>query len=184
MGKEPDQKLKADLLGRVTTYILEQGLQDLSLRPLAKALGTSARMLIYHFGSKEQLIIEAVINAQHKQQVLLQNRMVSSKSTTRTLQNFWDWLSSDEVAPYARLLYDLEVQVMNGNERYRDFAKEVIGNWEAFIQTSIKNCSSEQARFIVGVMNGLLMDRLVTGEKEKIDKAFSVFLRTLGKEKS
>jgi AcrR family transcriptional regulator len=102
--------------------LIEQGLQDLSLRPLAKALGTSARMLIYHFGSKEQLIIEAVKNAQLKEQALLQNKMVSSKSSTKTLQNFWVRLSSDAVAPYARLLYDLEVLVMNGNKHYQAFA--------------------------------------------------------------
>jgi AcrR family transcriptional regulator len=183
MGKVADSNLKADLLERVTNYILEQGLQELSLRPLAETLGTSARMLIYHFGSKEQLIIEAVKNAQRKQQALLQQQIVSSKSTSKTLQNFWGWLSSDEVAPYARLLYDLEVQVMNGDGRYREFAKEIIDNWETFIQTSI-NGKPEQARLIVGVMNGLLMDRLVTGEKEKIDKAFSVFLRTLRRDKS
>jgi AcrR family transcriptional regulator len=179
MTKRPNPKVKEDLLEQATAYILENGLQDLSLRPLAEVLSTSARMLIYHFGSKEQLIIEAVIHAQHKQQALLQKQMVSSKSTTKILQNFWTWLSSDEVAPYARLLYDLEVQVMNGNDSYRAFAKEVIHNWETFIQTSIKDCRPEQARLIVGVMNGLLMDRLVTGEKEKIDKAFSVFLKTL-----
>ncbi|MGL4610485.1 MAG: TetR/AcrR family transcriptional regulator [Trueperaceae bacterium] len=178
MGKEPDRKLKADLLEQVTNYILQNGLQDLSLRPLAEALGTSARMLIYHFGSKEQLVIEAVINAQRKQQALLQSQMVSSKSSSKTLQNFWNWLSSKEVAPYARLLYDLEVQAMNGNEQYRAFAKEVIKNWETFIQNSIKS-TPEQARLIVGVMNGLLMDRLVTGEESKIDKAFSVFLKNL-----
>jgi AcrR family transcriptional regulator len=178
MTKKPNPKVKEDLLEQATAYILENGLQDLSLRPLAEVLGTSARMLIYHFGSKEQLIIEAVIHAQHKQQALLQKQMVSSKSTTKTLQNFWTWLSSGEVAPYARLLYDLEVQVMNGNDSYRAFAKEVIENWETFIGASIKS-TPEQARLIVGVMNGLLMDRLVTEEKEKIDKAFSAFLKRL-----
>jgi AcrR family transcriptional regulator len=178
MTKKTDPTIKEDLLEQATAYILKNGLRDLSLRPLAEALGTSARMLIYHFGSKEQLVIGAVIHAQHQQQALLASQAVSSKSAVKTLQNFWTWLSSDEVAPYARLLYDLEVQVMNGNDSYRAFAKEVIKNWETFIGASIKS-TPEQARLIVGVMNGLLMDRLVTGEKEKIDKAFSVFLKTL-----
>jgi AcrR family transcriptional regulator len=179
MTKTANPTIKADLLEQATAYVLKNGLRDLSLRPLAEALGTSARMLIYHFGSKEQLVIEAVVHAQQQQQALLASQAVSSKSAVKTLQNFWTWLSSDEVAPYARLLYDLEVQVMNGNDSYRAFAKEVIHNWEAFIQASIKDGRPEQARLIVGVMNGLLMDRLVTGEKEKIDKAFSVFLKTL-----
>jgi hypothetical protein len=47
-----DQTIKVNLLEQVTIYISRNGLQDSSLRPLAEALGISARMLIYHFGSK------------------------------------------------------------------------------------------------------------------------------------
>ena len=39
-----------------TDYVLEHGLLDLSLRPLAAALGTSDRMLLYHFGDKLNLV--------------------------------------------------------------------------------------------------------------------------------
>ena len=39
-----------------TDYVLEHGLIGLSLRPLAAELGTSDRMLLYHFGSKDELV--------------------------------------------------------------------------------------------------------------------------------
>src|SRR3954466_15078923 len=39
-----------------TDYVLERGLIGLSLRPLASALGTSDRMLLYHFESKDDLV--------------------------------------------------------------------------------------------------------------------------------
>ena len=45
-----------ELAEAATDYVLEHGLIGLSLRPLAAALGTSDRMLIYHFGSKDELI--------------------------------------------------------------------------------------------------------------------------------
>ena len=44
------------LLPLLAAYVLENGLADVSLRPLAKAAGTSDRMLLYHFGSKEELV--------------------------------------------------------------------------------------------------------------------------------
>ena len=44
------------LLPRLAAHVLEHGLADASLRPLARAAGTSDRMLIYHFGSKDALI--------------------------------------------------------------------------------------------------------------------------------
>ena len=46
------------LLPLLCAHILEHGLSGASLRPLAKAAGTSDRMLIYHFGNKETLISE------------------------------------------------------------------------------------------------------------------------------
>ena len=47
---------REELIGRATDYVLAEGLIGLSLRPLAAALGTSDRMLNYHFGSKAGLV--------------------------------------------------------------------------------------------------------------------------------
>ena len=49
---------KHDLLCAMALHVLEHGLNTASLRPLAKAAKTSDRMLIYHFGSKEELVTE------------------------------------------------------------------------------------------------------------------------------
>src|SRR5690348_7958382 len=54
------ERHRKDLLDAALTYIFEHGLADLSLRPLAEALGISHRTLLYHFGSKEQLIVEVL----------------------------------------------------------------------------------------------------------------------------
>lgn len=49
---------KADLLLAMSAHVRGTGLAGASLRPLAKAAGTSDRMLIYHFGSKAALMAE------------------------------------------------------------------------------------------------------------------------------
>ncbi|MEO1731154.1 MAG: TetR/AcrR family transcriptional regulator [Pseudomonadota bacterium] len=49
---------KETLLPLLAAHVMEHGLGGASLRPLAKAAGTSDRMLIYHFGNKEQLITD------------------------------------------------------------------------------------------------------------------------------
>ncbi|MGH2600275.1 MAG: TetR/AcrR family transcriptional regulator, partial [Dehalococcoidia bacterium] len=51
---------KAELLDRVAAYLLDNGLDDLSLRPLAAALGVSPRTLLYYFGSKERMLVDAL----------------------------------------------------------------------------------------------------------------------------
>ena len=58
MPRPVDPHRREAVLEKAADYVLEQGLADLSLRPLAKALGTSTRMLLYDFGSKERLIHE------------------------------------------------------------------------------------------------------------------------------
>ncbi|SDZ12782.1 transcriptional regulator, TetR family [Jannaschia faecimaris] len=51
---------KETLLPRLAAHLLDQGLAGASLRPMARAAGTSDRMLIYHFGTKEELIVETL----------------------------------------------------------------------------------------------------------------------------
>ena len=45
-----------ELAEAATDYAVEHGLIGLSLRPLAGALGTSDRMLLYHFRDKDDLV--------------------------------------------------------------------------------------------------------------------------------
>ena len=60
MGRKRDPRRKEEMLGAVADYILENGLSDLSLRPLASGVGTNPRMLLYYFESREKLIIAAM----------------------------------------------------------------------------------------------------------------------------
>src|SRR5690242_21954451 len=60
MPRPPDPAKRRDLLDRVREYVSRNGVADLSLRPLARELGTSDRMLLYYFGTKEHMVAEAL----------------------------------------------------------------------------------------------------------------------------
>jgi len=68
MVSQPANDARATLLEAAVDYVASNGLSDLSLRQMAAALGTSHRMLIYHFGSKEQLLV-AVVNEMERRQL-------------------------------------------------------------------------------------------------------------------
>ena len=68
MTKPAAPERRAKLLNEVVDYILSNGLAGLSLRPLAAGVNTSPRMLLYFFGSKEQLISEALAQIRLRQQ--------------------------------------------------------------------------------------------------------------------
>src|SRR5882757_3664805 len=59
---------REDLLNASIEYILERGVADLSLRPLAAKVGSKARLLIYHFGTKDSLVAEAMIVVRYRVQ--------------------------------------------------------------------------------------------------------------------
>src|SRR5204863_5443118 len=67
VARLPDPHRRADLLAAATQHVLDHGMAKLSLRPLARALSTSPRMLLYHFGSKEQLVTEVLAAARTRQ---------------------------------------------------------------------------------------------------------------------
>ena len=54
MAMKPDRR--QDLLERLTNHVLAHGLGDTGLRTLAKATGTSDRMLLYYFPDKATLM--------------------------------------------------------------------------------------------------------------------------------
>lgn len=56
---DPGMTRRREIALAVADVILNRGLTDLSLRTIAGEIGTSHRMLLYHFGSKEKLLVAA-----------------------------------------------------------------------------------------------------------------------------
>ena len=71
MSRTPDEARRAELLDRAVDYVCRQGLADLSLRPLAKAVGSSPRVLLYYFGSKENLVVEIIGRGRARQRAMM-----------------------------------------------------------------------------------------------------------------
>src|SRR3954447_60780 len=105
-GRPPDPNRRAATLDRATHYVLANGLADLSLRPLAAALGTSTRMLLYDFGSKERLIAAVLAEARRREAALLaEQRREPGAGESETLHWIWNWLTAPERAPFLRLFF-------------------------------------------------------------------------------
>ena len=63
---------RAELLERAYRYALEHGVANLSLRPLASAIGSSPRVLLYLFGSKDGLVRALLARARAEELALLE----------------------------------------------------------------------------------------------------------------
>ena len=96
---------RAKLLDKVANYILSSGLADLSLRPLATAVNTSPRMLLYFFGSKERMIAEALAHIRIREQIDFRRAVSRSSPADREglLLREWKSWSSPRREKYLRL---------------------------------------------------------------------------------
>jgi AcrR family transcriptional regulator len=72
MGRQRQPQIRQRLLDACTDYALEHGLPD-RLGPFAAATGTSNRMLIYHFGTRDGLLREVLGRARERQVKLDRN---------------------------------------------------------------------------------------------------------------
>src|SRR4051812_24058143 len=95
MARTPDLEMKRELLDQVVAYLAEHGLGDVSLRPMAAALGTSPNRLVHHFGSKQDLLTAALRQAMTIQECVRDAWLLRQPDLTKTgeLRKWWKWLN-------------------------------------------------------------------------------------------
>jgi len=177
-GRPPNRSRRAATLARATDYVLQNGLAGLSLRPLAAALGTSTRMLLYDFGSKEQLVAEVLADARRREAALLSEwRRGSDASDATTLHTIWNWIGAEERVPFLRLFFEAYVEALTHPERYAGGAAAMVEDWLSVIASEwrVDTPDPASATLMIAVVRGLLLDRLATGETERTDAALARF---------
>jgi AcrR family transcriptional regulator len=174
------------LLERALGYLSEHGIGDISLRELAAALGTSHRMLIYHFGSKEGLFVAVVQEADRRQRQLLATSFGTESPDLVALgRHFWRQLRSPDVAPLIRLFFELYTQALQGQA----YAQPVLAGFpDAWVEPLLPALMAAglteaearaETRLGIAVVRGLLLDVLATADLAGADAAHEVYLAGL-----
>lgn len=176
MGRTSDPTIKSVLLEKILDYLIENGIQGLSLRPLAKAIGTNARMLNYHFGSKENMIVEVLAYVQSYQMNLLAQRPSPNSDMCIELENLWQWFTSEEIFPITKLFLEVEAQSLNNIEDYRSFARKTFHLWEEFLESRFELLDEDTISLIVATITGLLLVKHISPDDSKVDKSYQAFV--------
>ena len=167
---------KADLVQRIVDYSLENGISDASLRPLAAAVGTNARMLIYHFGSKEEMIVEVLDAARKGQEELLRSALAELPSgVVEKLNRLWHALSSKRNEAYARLFFEAYGLGIQGRNEYGVALKGSVTFLSDLIEQLLveEGKSRAEARTLAAltaaIFRGLLLDLLATNDRTRVN---------------
>jgi AcrR family transcriptional regulator len=176
-------RTRQQLLDAAIDYVAANGIGELSLRTLAAELGTSHRMLIFHFGSKEQLWIEIVHSVEERQRERLQELLPDPQQPTgEAMWSWWKHISDQSLWQSERLFFELYGQALQGRPHAAEFLDGIVDDWvEPAAQISIAHGVPErlaraQARLGVAVTRGLLLDLLATGDTDAVDRAMQAYI--------
>jgi AcrR family transcriptional regulator len=171
------------LLEAAIAYVSEHGVADVSLRQLAADIGTSHRMLIYHFGSKEGLLVEVVRAVEARERELLASFPVDTPpSSADAMRVMWTHISDPAVWPNERLFFEVYGQALQGRRPEISVLDGVVDDWLEPItemrraQGVPARVARAQARLDLAVTRGLLLDLLATGDRAGVDKAMMRYI--------
>src|ERR1700733_9759369 len=116
MARPPDPKRRQELLDGAVDYVVANGIPDLSLRPLAAALGTQAPVLLHHFGSKERLVVEILGRVRDRLRSL--GRSAEAEEHRSGLGAVWKWVSHPDQTPLMRLFFEAYALALRHPDRY------------------------------------------------------------------
>lgn len=185
-ASRPDSS-REQLLQAALAYFARHGVHNQSLRSLASAIGTSHRMLNYHFGSREGLLAEVVAAVERRQRETFAALAGTggSASLRETAQLFWTRVVA-ETLTYGPLLFELSVHAMQGENHAADLRNTLITPWLDVLEASLlrngfaPETARIRARLALAAVNGLLFDLLLTGDRKGVDEAHGLLLELLG----
>ena len=153
---------KAQIIQRATQHMIEQGLSDVGLRTLAKVAGTSDRMLIYYFETKDALISEALHAIAENLARQLDSVLGQHQRSAETLLAELLRLShSPQFMLVIRLWFEAVGLAARGQEPYAANAAAIANNWLQWIQSRLEHSQKEEAMALFAELEGRLMIKLI-----------------------
>lgn len=164
---------RMDLLDRVIAYLADAGVGDRSLRDIAAGAGTSHRMLIYHFGSRDALLVEVVRAVEARQRDV--RASLAGGSPRAMALEFWRSLSDPALAPYERLFFELYGAALGGQSSVAPVLDGIVTSWLAD-ESMFAGLSPAKARMALAFSRGALLDLLATGDREAVNEMVLAFV--------
>jgi AcrR family transcriptional regulator len=166
MARPPDLERRRELLDAVVKECAERGIGDRSLRDVAAAVGTSHRMLLHHFGSRDELLLSIVGEVERRERALLPELPAEPGAAIAAI---WADLRRPELRPFERLFFECYARGVQGEQPFARMLPEAVEAWLA-------DDGSALMRLGLAVMRGLLLDLVATDDRTGVDAAAQAFI--------
>jgi AcrR family transcriptional regulator len=184
MARPPNPRIREKLRNQAVDYVLSHGVGELSLRPLAKALNTNARMLVYHFGSREGLMREILAGAREREDKNIR-AWFRARKKSRTLSEFLRWLWQRMSAPSRQdqlhLLFELYALALRNPRDYPGVLEAPFHYWQKFTKQAgvLSKSNAAEATLLLAATRGLLLDLCATGERARVNCAMQLLVQLI-----
>lgn len=184
--RTPDEDRPTELLDRITAYFGTHSIANLSLRPLAKAVGTSPRVLLYYFGSKEELIEHVLARLRERQRVAFdQLRKAEVPSPREACRLAWQFISAPQWRPHYRLFFEIYALALRDPARHAEFLHGALDEWLDFIAQPalqigiVRDDAYAFATIVLSGFRGFLLDLCASEDETRVNHAVEIWFRSI-----
>jgi len=172
-GKLPVRHKKAvfdQLLDRCLAAFIHAGTLDLSLDQLARKVGTSKRMLVHYFDSRDRLEEKAMTGLEESLRAQFSPEAFTPGVTPEVvLTALWDRSTAPDSRGVLLLVMDLSRRAWNGSKRAQAFYAEQQRLWVALLSKFFLD--QAQVEQILELFQGAILTYLITGDRESGKRA-------------
>jgi AcrR family transcriptional regulator len=185
VNRPKDPALRQQLLERAVNYVLQHGVGGLSLRPMAKDMGTTARMLIHHFGSKEALISDVLIAIEESFAKRTATSGDTGRSVIAAIRQMWTDTAAPEMDLALRAIFEVWGHALVHPTRYESFLESLTKPWIEMLGRRFEQAGHNRAdattlaTLAVGAFQGLQLIRLTSGDDARSTAALETLMNWL-----
>ena len=177
MPRSPDDRRRRELLEAVVEAFARDGIGQRSLREIATAVGTSHRMLLHHFGSREQLLLRVVEEIERRQMGTL---LELPDEPAEAFAAMWADLRRPDLRPFERLFFECYARASQGEEPFVHLLPGAVDDWmSAAREHASGHVPDDTIRLALAVTRGLLLDLVATDDEAAVDAAAARFVELL-----
>lgn len=176
---------REELIVQATDYVLAAGLIGLSLRPLAAALGTSDRMLNYHFGSKAGLVA-AILRESTDRSAAQIGALPPARTPQQAVIDLWRVLSADDQQRCQRMYVEAAALGLFGSEPYATVVAEANTVWYEALRAYVLASgvpvrrATRVANLVDATFMGLQLDEALSDAESDTQRAIEDLAAAVG----
>jgi AcrR family transcriptional regulator len=185
MPRHPDPLRKPQLLAEILDYLLDKSLASISFRTIAQALDFSTYTLVYHFGTRDQLLSE-IVAAVSTRTLAVEEQMSNAADTLDTyfrgFEESWAWTLQPRNRQLQRLEFEASLIEALEPDKH-EFSRALFATWQRIGQAALTSLGVEpdaaalEVRLLVDNFYGIQYDFVLNGEAEPATRAFTEAMR-------